>query len=163
MLVGSVVFVWIGLYIVIDQPVSPIFRNHIYNTVGGLAGILFFGMMVVYLLLKMKDQRPGIVINPIGMNVNAGAASFGLIKWGDIDEVKAIVYYNQDLLLILVKNPEYHIERQNNMINRKGMEMSWKYLATPITISANGLKCNFEELKNIVQEKFQEYGKIKET
>ena len=42
------------------------------------------------------------------------------------------------------------------------MELSLKYLSTPITISANGLKCNFEQLNNIVQAKFQEYSPNKE-
>jgi hypothetical protein len=163
MLIAAIAFVAIGFYLVIYQRVSPIFRSHIFNTTASIAGILFFGIGAFFILLKLKDNRPGIIIDKKGLDINASAASFGLVKWDEIEDVKAVKYQNQDLLLILVKNPEEYIGIQKNMIVRKAMELSWKYLNTPITISANGLKCNFDQLKNIVQAKYKENCGLKDS
>jgi hypothetical protein len=156
LIAASIVFVILGFWILIYHPESAIFRSQLFNSVVSIIGILFFGIGGLVVLLKLRDDKPGITINNLGIDVNAGAASFGLIKWTDIQEVKAILYVNQDLLLILVNNPEFYIGRQNSSIKRKGMEMSLKYLGTPVTISANGLKCNFDELKTIIMSKFKE-------
>ena len=122
---------------------------------------LDFGAIV--LLLKLRDDKPGVTIDHEGIHVNAGSVSLGLIKWDDIEDVKAILYNNKDLMVILVKNPEYYIERQKSFFNRKLMKISWKYLATPITISSNSLKCSFEQLKSILLSKFEENCKTIKT
>ncbi len=163
LIVAAIVFVIIGFWILIFQPKSIIFRNQIFNSIMSIAGILFFGLGGLLLLLKLGDYKPGITIDKFGINVNAGSFSFGLIKWDDIEEIKETLYYNQKLMLILVKNPEYYIQGQNNAFKRKQMEMSLKYLATPITISANSLNCNFEELKSILLLKFDENCKSSKT
>jgi hypothetical protein len=152
----SLVFVVISFYLVISQQVSPIFRSHVFNTISGIAGILFFGLVFIFVLLKFRDKRPGVIIDKEGITINSGPKSFGLIKWFDIDHIEPGTYYNQSILKIFVKNPEYYVVMQNNLIARKGMEISWKYLGTPITISASGLKCNFEQLKNLILIQFRE-------
>jgi hypothetical protein len=163
LIAASFAFVAIGLWILIFQPKSIIFRNQLFNSIMSVLAILFFGSAAIVLLLKLRDDNPGITIDRTGIHVNAGSVSFGLIKWDDIEDVKAILYNNKDLMLILVKNPEYYIERQNSFFNRKLMKISWKYLATPITISSNSLKCSFEQLKSILLSKFHENCKSIKT
>ena len=157
LLLGAIAFVAIGLYLVISQPVSPIFSSHLFNTDVGVVGILFAGLGFIFLLLKLTDRNPGIVLDKEGITVNAGPKSYGLIRWEDISDIKTELIYNQKMLLVIVKNPEYYIVMQNNNLVKFMLKMNLKYLATPITISANGLKCNFEQLSNIVQAKFKEY------
>jgi hypothetical protein len=59
--------------------------------------------------------------------------------------------------MLIVKNPSDYLSRQANVIKRKGMEWNFKYYGSPISISANGLKCNLDELKVILENKLFQF------
>jgi hypothetical protein len=58
---------------------------------------------------------------------------------------------NQKFLMIFVTNPDKYISRQTNVLKRKTAEINYKSYGSPISLSTNTLKCNFDELKNILQ------------
>ena len=58
--------------------------------------------------------------------------------------------------MLIVNNPEQYISRQTNVIKRKAMQINFKRFGSPISISANGLQCKFEDLQNIFEKKFAE-------
>lgn len=160
MVVISILFVVMSSYILFSQRVSIVFNSHLFNTAAGIVGIIFFGMVFITILSKLIKNYPGIIIDKIGITVSSGPGSYGLVKWEDITNIRTVLSSGQKYLLIIVKNPNYYIAMQGNMLVKKLMEMNTKKFETPMLISANVLKCNFEQLKNIIVTKFNENNEL---
>jgi hypothetical protein len=156
MLIGSLVFVTAGLWFVISPPAisNPIIGNPTLILTVGIASILFFGLCAVYLAKKLPDKTPGLIINDKGITDNSGGVSVGLIPWTDIKAITIETAANQKFLMVKVKNPDEYINGQKGFIKKKAMQMNYNTYGSPISISANGLKCNFDELYRTLQDKF---------
>ncbi|MGI4751619.1 MAG: STM3941 family protein, partial [Janthinobacterium lividum] len=154
LLIGSTAFVAIGLWFVISPPIlqNGFFSNPALILVSGIASILFFGFCGFILLKKLQDNNVGLIIDKTGITDNASGISAGHIPWSDINEIKTSQVMNQKFLMILVSNPDTYINRQTSTIKRKAAEMNYKSYGLPISISANTLKCNFNHLKNTLQD-----------
>ena len=149
MLIGSIAFVAIGLWFVISPSTieSGLFSNPTLILVSGIASILFFGLCAFMSFKKLKDNKAVLIIDKTGIT----DISAGHIPWSDIKEIKTSQVMNQKCLMIVVHNPKDYISRQTNTLKRKLAEMNFKCYGSPISISANLLKSNFDELKTILQ------------
>jgi hypothetical protein len=158
MLFGSIIFVCIGTWLVVSPPKSnhPIFGNPIIILTSGISAIIFFGYIAFSLFKKLPDNKPGLIINSEGVIDNSSGVSAGIVLWKDITEITTSNVMNQKFLMLIVKNPEEYINRQNGIVKRKAMEMNYKSYGSPISISANTLNTNFEELYELLQIKFTE-------
>jgi len=156
MLIGSFAFVAAGLWFVIKPPTisNPIIGNPTLILTVGIAAILFFGLCAFYVAKKLPDKTPGLIINDKGVTDNSGGVSVGLIPWSDIKAITLETAANQRFLMVIVKNPDEYIDRQKGFIKKKAMQMNYNTYGSPISISANGLKCNFDELYTTLQDKF---------
>ena len=158
LLLGSIAFVAIGLWFVISQPKidSELFGNPALIFLAGIASIIVFGLFGILSLKKLIDKKPGLIIDKTGITDNASGASAGHISWSDITEIKTTQIFNQKFLTIIVRNPNKYIERQTNALKRKNMQMNLSSSGSPINISANTLKCSFDELKTTLQTQFDQ-------
>ncbi|MBA3665458.1 MAG: hypothetical protein H0W61_14780 [Bacteroidetes bacterium] len=156
MLIGSLGFVTAGLWFVINPPTisNPIIGNPILILTTGIAAILFFGLCVVFLAKKLPDKTPGLIINDRGVTDNSGGVSVGLIQWSDVKAITIETAANQRFIMLVVKNPDEYISKQKGFIKKKAMQMNYNSYGSPISISANGLKCNFDELYRTLHDKF---------
>ena len=155
-LIGSIAFVAIGLWFVISPPFiqNGLFGNPTLIFVAGITSILFFGFCAFTIFKKLQDNKSGLIIDKTGITDNASGISAGHIPWSDIKAITTSQVLDQKFLMILVNNPNDYIRRQTNVIKRKVAEMNYKSYGSPISISANSLKCDFYELKNILQTQF---------
>ena len=158
MLISSLIFISLGLWFVIKPPTisNPIIGNPTLILTVGIAAILFFGLCAIFIAKKLPDKTPGLIINNQGVTDNSSGVSVGLIPWDDIKEINVTNVANQKFLMLVVKNPDEYINRQKGFIKKKAMQMNYKSYGSPISISANGLKCNFNELFRILQDKFND-------
>ena len=158
MLFGSIIFVVIGTWLVVNPPKSnhPIFGNPMVILISGISAIIFFGYTSFILFKKLPDNKPGLIINSEGIIDNSSGVSAGIVLWTDIIEISTANVMNQKFLMFIVKNPEEYINRQNGIVKRKAMEINYKTYGSPISISANTLDTNFEELYKLLKRKFKE-------
>ena len=158
MLFGSIIFVGIGTWLVVNPPKSnhPIFGNPMIILISGISAIVFFGYIAFTLFKKLPDNKPGLIINSEGIIDNSSGVSAGIVLWKDIIEISTSTVMNQQFLMFIVKNPEEYINRQNGIVKRKAMEMNYRTYGSPISISANTLDTNFEELYELLQRKLNE-------
>ena len=158
MLIGSLIFISLGLWFVIKPPTisNPIIGNPTLILTVGIAAILFFGLCAIFIAKKLPDKTPGLIINNQGVTDNSSGVSVGLIPWDDIKGINMTNVANQKFLMLVVKNPDEYINRQKGFIKKKAMQMNYNSYGSPISISANGLKCNFDELFRILQDKFND-------
>jgi len=158
MLFGSILAVIAGFRLVLNPPKSnhPIFGNPTLILIIGIAAIIFFGSIAIFLTKKLRDNKPGLIINSEGIIDNSNGVSAGLVLWKDVIVISTSNVLNQKFLMFFVKNPEEYINRQNGIVKRKAMEMNYRSYGSPISISANTLDTNFEELYELLQRKFNE-------
>ncbi|GAB3162586.1 hypothetical protein GCM10027291_00550 [Telluribacter humicola] len=96
LLIAGVVFVIIG-YLGAVKPedfVSPFFRSSKLIRISGFAGVVFCGVGVIFILWKLLDNKPGLIIDEFGITDNSNATSVGLIEWKDITKVEKKVVVN---------------------------------------------------------------------
>jgi hypothetical protein len=159
MLFGSIIFVGLGIGFVTNPArfISIMVRTKTVIFIGGFVGILFFGFIGFFILKKLFDKSPGLIISNDGITDNSSGVSAGFIPWSDIKEIREVRVVNQKFINLVVKNPEVYIDRQSNAFKRWIAQKNYKLYGTAIGISANGLKYNYEELKVLIQKRFQEY------
>jgi hypothetical protein len=158
LLLGAIGFVAAGFWFVIDPPEI---RNAFWGdptklAILGYASILFFGAGAIYLIGKLRDNKPGLIIDDTGLVDNSGALSVGHIPWLDIENISVFEMNRQKLIMLHVANPQHYIDRQKNTFKRKLMAMNHRMYGTPVSISVNGLKTSFDDLMALLTQHLQE-------
>lgn len=159
-LFGAIVLVLIGLWFLINPPISSnqnFGLSSIYSIVGFIS-VLFFGLGAFAIFSKISDKKAGLIINSQGIIDNSSGVSAGLVSWKDIQEIKVAQVMNQKFLMLIVKNPQDYLAKVTNTIKRKGMELNYKTYGSPISISASSLKTDFDELHKLLVDKMKEYN-----
>lgn len=160
---GSVLFIIAGIWLLLNpnefQNLSiKFFKNPILLKSIGIISLLFFGMIGIYAIRKISDKKAGLIIDSNGITDNSNASSIGLVEWNDISEIKTeVVGMSTRFIMITVKNPEKYIEKAQNKIKAKLMRANMKMYGTPISITSNTLKCDFEKLEQLVETEFNRY------
>ncbi len=116
----------------------------------GIAAIVIFGGCAFFILRKLPESKPGLVLNEEGFSDNSSGVANGLVKWKDITDIKVLVISRQNLIMVDVNNPEYYIDRAQSSFKRKMMNLNYKLYGSPVSLSANGLKCSFDELHRLL-------------
>jgi len=151
-LIGAGLFIIVG-YLGAQKPedfVSPIFRNPEIIRIIGIVGVIFFSLCLIFIVRKLFDNKPGLVIDENGITDNTNATSMGLIEWNDITMVEKKKVMSTKFLIIHTNNPEKYIQRAKNFISKRAVEMSCKTYGSPISITPNSLKMNFEDLEALI-------------
>lgn len=146
--IGSLAFVAIG----IDFLTSPhkyaetaTRQTSIYVIIiVGLAAVLFFGTCAIMIFYKFFDKNPGLIIDDQGIKINSGFKDY--IEWADIERFDVKQIARTRLIIVFLKDPDVHIQKEKNIFKRKLMMWNYKTSGSPVSISSNGLKCNFDEL-----------------
>lgn len=156
---GSLIFVGIGLWFLVNPPKNNnwLLGNPTVILIAGIASVLFFGLVAVTIFRKFSDKKPGLIINKQGITDNSSGVSAGLIPWTDIQEITISQVMNQKFLMFIVRNPEFYLEKVTNPLKRNAVKMNYKTYGSPISISANVLKTNFDDLHKLLEDKMKEY------
>jgi hypothetical protein len=159
MLLGCVVFVGSGIWFLIDPPQSsnPILGNPTVIFIVGLLAILFFGFIAFSIVKKLLDSAPGLIISDEGVMDNSSGFSAGFIPWIDVVAIKETRVVDQKFINIVVRNPQAYIDKQDSALKRKALQMNYNSYGTVVGISANGLKCNYDTLKSMLDNKFADF------
>ena len=158
-LLGSLVFIGLGLWFVIDPPASNhrVFGNPTRVFTVGLVSMLFFGLVCVVVIRKLVDNRPGLIIHRQGIVDNTSGVSAGLIPWGDIEDIEISQVMNQKFIMIIVNNPEFYLNKVNNPLKKNAIKMNYLSYGSPISISSNSLQTNFNDLLSLLTKKMAEF------
>ena len=154
--IGSFLFVIAGIWLFAN---STEFQNHSMRLLRnpmvvksvGIISVLFFGATGVYGIRKLFDKKVGLIIDKNGITDNSNASSIGLIEWKDILEIKTEQVMSTKFLLIEVNNPEKYIEKAKNGMKARLMKANMRMYGTPLSITSNTLKYDFNKLEKLIQ------------
>ena len=152
---GSILFVILGLYLFTTISDQQTRFNPTLVKGAGIAGILFFGATGIYGIKKMFDKNIGLTIDDNGIIDNTNASSIGFIKWADITEIKTEQVMSSKFILIYTSDPNGILEKAKGM-KRKLMAGNMKMYGTPLYITSNTLKYNFNDLEKLLKDRLNE-------
>jgi hypothetical protein len=161
LLIGSLAFVVFGIWFTFEPeifiPKYGRFRTQNPDIIlfVGILSILFFGTTTIYGIRKLFDKKTGLIIDSDGITDNSNASSIGLIEWNDISEIRTMQVMSTKFLLIDIVNPENYIQKAKNGIQARLMRANMNLYETPLSISTNTLKYDFEELEKLIQKEFK--------
>lgn len=157
LLCGALGFVAIGLWFIMSPPViqNSFWGNPLKTRLAGYASVIFFGLCAFFLIRKLPDKRPGMIIDNNGLEDNSSGISGRRIPWSDISNISFIEIQRQKIILLEVKNPQEYISNQTSSFKKKIMEMNFKLYGTPLSLSSNGLKISFDELYKLLQARLE--------
>jgi hypothetical protein len=160
MSLGCCILVGVGICFVMNPSKfeSFIMRSSAIIFISGVLGIIFFGIVGFFILKKIGDKSPGLIISDEGIMENAMYTSVGFIPWSDVIKIENMKIANQMFIGIILRNPNEYIEKQKSGFKRKVMQTNYKKFGTPIGISTNGLKANHNELKTQLEKKFADFN-----
>ena len=118
------------------------------------ATIAFFGAGGLYLIRKLFDREPGLVIDDEGIVDNASGVSAGRIPWSHIKGFHVTTVKGQRFLTIDVHSPEIYIERAPPL-KRPLVRVNAAYFGSPIQIGTATLRIDFDELHSILTRWFE--------
>ena len=135
MLIGALIFVSIGFWFVISPPTiqNAFLGNPSRIAIIGYASIIFSGLCVFFLIQKLFDNKPGLIIDKNGI-VDNSVGSPRIVLWSEIESISVVNIHRQKLILIHIKNPQDYIVRQTNGFKRKMMAMNYKMYDAPISM-----------------------------
>jgi hypothetical protein len=151
-------FVALGIWFVLSPSTFGHFeprKTLVFIT--GIASIVFFGACAFVILRKLPDSKPGLVLNEDGYADSSSGVAGGLVKWKDITGIRLLTISNQHLLMIHVRNPEEYIERVQGKFKKRMMKLNYKMYGSPLSLSASGLKCSFDELHRLLVINWEHY------
>ena len=148
-LIGAVVLIifsaWVLAADIVSNPLVPVI------------GIVFLSIIGIFDLVQILNTKPGLVINDEGITDNTSIMNAGLIRWENITGVGVKEVRNQKVLVIEVNNGEEILKHQRG-IKKWIMRTNNEITGSPVNISSNRLKCDFEELFNLVKSSLEERG-----
>ncbi|ADV50525.1 hypothetical protein Celal_3256 [Cellulophaga algicola DSM 14237] len=156
---GSIILVVLGIWLVINadefqEHSMQLLRNPMVIKAAGTLAILFFGATGIYGCRKLLDKKVGLIIDSNGITDNSNASSVGLIEWNDISEIKTQQVMSTKFLLINVIDSEKHIGKAKSGLKARLMRTNMKMYGTPLSITSNTLKYDFEKLEQLIQAEF---------
>ena len=157
MLVGAIAFVGVGLWFIIAPPPisNPYFGSPTRLLFLGVIAILFFGVGAIYIIRKLQDKRPGLIMDQLNLVDRSSGASAGPILWSDIVNIEVVQIHRQRLIVLEVKNPEYYINKQTSVVKRRMMQANYKMFGSPISITPNTLQIKFDDLMKLLTNGWQ--------
>lgn len=165
MLLGALAFVGIGFWILTldaeairaGRSFRLFFNSPAFAYSLGVLSIVFFGGLGVFLVKKLFDKSPGLILNSEGIIDNASVASPGFIPWSEITGIDIFEISGQKMLIVMLTDPQKYAERGNFLI-RKLNSANAKMSGSPIYISSNTLAIAFPELVSLFEKYHQKYG-----
>lgn len=158
LLIATILFVVIGIFFIITPEtfLTIFMRNPQIIRLVGISAVIFFGSAGIYGFRKLFDKTSGLIIDENGITDNTNASSVGLIEWNDIVEIKTEQVMSTRFLLIFISNPDLYLGRVKGF-KQKLMKGNMKTYGTPLSITSNTLKYDFNELERLVKNRLNEH------
>ena len=159
LLVGSIVFVALGVWLVLEADNLSGWRGRssLFTRGVGIASIPFFGLGIFVGIKRLIQSEIYLVISYEGLNVNPKKSLTECIKWDDINSIEEIKIKSTRIVIIGVKNPEYWLVKETNGFRRKLMQFNIRNFNSPFNIAAAGLDISSAKLIETLKNYFDRY------
>ena len=149
----SLAFIAVGFWFVFSFATLQTRFSPLLIQILGIASILFFGLTLFFSIPKYFDKSLGLIFTKKGIVDNTNGTSVGLIEWNNVTEIKIIEIWKTKAILLVTDKPEKYIAKANSS-QVKIMRANWKLYGTPLCITPQTLKIDFEDLYDMILEEY---------
>jgi len=147
-LVLCVAFVACSWWLWTKEPEGNAFRD-LEAKVVAPPGMVVFGFFGAYLIVRLFDTRPALILNESGIHDRSGLMGHLHVAWEQVNDVDEARMKRVRLLLVRLKDPDAWVARYSGW-KRWALEWNLKQYGTPFVISANALRMDFDALRDHV-------------
>jgi len=127
------------------------FNNPLFVHGAGLSSMIFFGLITLWIVTKLFDSTPGLVLSEEGLFENTNMFSIGFVAWADISGIQVHKINKQRLIYVVLRDPEKYISICGP-IKQVLLRATLKLGPSPVTIISNSLTISVDEVVSLVSE-----------
>ena len=159
-LIACGVFIFFSIELLLTQNKFSIyiFKNEYFIRLFGLLGLIFFGVTVYKIIIRLKSNNITLIIDNVGILDSSINTTY--INWSDIKSIRIKSVMSTKLLLIDVINPDFYLNHSVDKASLNIMKSNSKVYNTPIVLSSNFWNCSFDELESLVKNEYNKHKKL---
>lgn len=121
--------------------------------IGGIS-VVFFGACLVYLVYRLFNRKPSLIVNDEGIVDHSSAIGGGELKWADIEEIMLYDYMGQRFIGIRLHDTETFLARQSGL-KKTLMKANQGLVQATVNITQVAVKMPLEDLYVLMMEKWE--------
>jgi len=128
-------------------------EGSLFAAVVGALAILVFGSCLLFIgLAFVFGKKNALELNKSGISINNGLLNhIERIDWPEIKSVENRKKGTSESLLLLLHHPGEIVAKASGL-KRWNLSRNYKLLGTPAVVYANTLKCDLNDLKNVINQ-----------
>lgn len=150
-LLGAVGFVAIGIFLLWYRNVGAFRRVEFVLT--GLASILFFGLVAVYVVYRLVWRRPAVIIGPGGIVDHSSLLGVGRLQWSEVAYIEAYRFRNQPMLGVYPRDLDAVLARLPGW-HRRAIRMNLSLGCAPMNLPQVTLPGRIDDLARLIASRF---------
>ncbi|MDH6533644.1 hypothetical protein D0T51_01430 [Parabacteroides sp. 52] len=150
--------------------IAELYISHLLTFGGGRFVLLILGIVSLSVTLfcirgyyqLYKEKFTAMYISDEGIHDISTGNHIGTVLWKDVEKIKIMSdISNPKLKYIVLKvvNPNEYISREISRSKKRTLELKLQYYGSPICFSHRALNCTFDQLKEAVLLKYDQYKK----
>lgn len=152
LLFGALAFVMCGIWFVLFPEAFEKYDPLLILSTGWIS-IIFFGICGWYIIVRLLDPRPGMILSDEGITDNSSLVEAGFIPWREIENIKYVESNGQRFLTFFVTNPEKTF-RNKNLMQTFFMKLNQYMFLSPVQVSLANLKGSPKEIEMLIEQKW---------
>lgn len=113
-------------------------------------GLLVFGLLGIYSLVKLFDNKPALILNETGIHDRSGLMGYLHVHWEQVAGTSEVRVKRVRLLVVRLHDPQAFLSRYRGW-RRRALEWNMKHHGSPMVIAVNTLHCDFDELARMIK------------
>lgn len=122
----------------------------------GIAGILFFGICLLYILKTMFNASPVLEVDDGGLVDRSSYIAGGRILWTEVEDIAFFYVMNQPTIGIRLRDPQAFLERQN-AVKHWLIKTNMRLTGAPVNISRPGMTLPLTEIYEAMLLRWEKY------
>ena len=155
-LLGSFAFVMIGITMITNPDLVPRY-SEFFTSFWGIIGAGFFGLTFLYLLKKMFDNKPGMMLDENGLYNNSSIISHHTVRWDELSGAGLTKIGKEKIIFIYFKDDKEFIKKFN-LFEQILMRLNLAMNGSPIGISSRTLNYDIDRLNRQIQYRIKNWA-----
>lgn len=111
----------------------------------GLVCVLFFGSCLIYLLYRLLNKKPSVVLDDQGMMDDSSYIGGGRLRWDQIEEIMMYDFMGQRFIGLKLADTQAFLTQQSGL-KKMLMKLNRGMVKAPVNISQQGVAMPLGEL-----------------
>lgn len=125
--------------------------NSIFLLILGFVCVTFFGFSLVYMLGRLINKKPSIILTDDGIVDDSSFISGGSLKWTEIEDILLFKYMGKDFIGLKLYDLNSYMAKQS-VWKRLFMNVNNRMVHAPINIAGSTLTIPLMDLFNKMEE-----------